>query len=64
MHCKLATKQLKEPKLLEKNLEQEIAAFWWRAKSGFSVEFFPKVSARAHRSPLKAALEAGEGHLI
>lgn len=40
MHCKLATKQLKGPKLLEKNLKQEIAAFWRGAKSGFLVKLF------------------------
>ena len=60
MHCKLATKQSKGPKLLRKKFNQEVAAFWRGAKSGFSVEFFPKVSARARRPP-KAALEAGDG---
>jgi hypothetical protein len=62
MHCKLATKQLKAPKLLRKNLEQEGAAFWVGAKSGFWGAF-PKSFARARRPPPKAALRAGEGHL-
>ena len=72
MHCKLATKQLKGPKLLRKKFNQEIAAFWRGAKSGFLVnspkelfdETFSKSSCPSPPVAAEGGFEGGRRHLI
>ena len=73
MSFKLATKQLKAPKLLEKKFNQEVAAFWMGAKSGFLVKLslmglFDETFSKSFCPSPPVAAEGGFGggrrHLI
>ena len=73
MHCKLATKQSKGPKLLRKKFNQEVAAFWRGAKSGFLVKLslmglFDETFSKSFCPSPPVAAEGGFGggrrHLI